>query len=66
MARFCDGPHAEHARWRTKVERSSSGQTSAAWCDECKAQELAKDGTKLKEQDFIPIIPVATQAEEQK
>lgn len=58
MARFCDGPHIEHARWRTKVDRSSSGQTSTGWCDECKAKELAREGTKLKEEDFIPIIPV--------
>jgi hypothetical protein len=55
VARYCDGPHAEHARWRTKAERWASGVTTNAWCDQCKATELARPDTRFKDQDFEQI-----------
>jgi hypothetical protein len=65
MPRYCSGPHVEQAYWRTKVERSSSGTTSRAWCNECKDKELAKKTPAFKAEDFEPIIQ-APKSEEQK
>lgn len=55
MARYCDGPHIAHAKWRTKTGLSSTGNTTQAWCNECKDRMMMEVADRWSAGDFEAI-----------